>query len=93
MKGSPEIRKGITTLPQSMHVGSNTVYLCIITEEVTSVENRPSGSQFHAIVLWSGGVKAHCDLLSDVMFRMAVKMGAAKVVWVPALWVGPPTTD
>ncbi len=55
--------------------------------------------QFHVIVLWLGGVKAHCDLLSDAMFRREVNMGAAKVVWLPALWVYPlcrncpPTTD
>ena len=55
--------------------------------------------QFHVIVLWPGGVKAHCDLLSEAMFRGEVNMGAAKVVWLPALWVYPlcrncpPTTD
>jgi hypothetical protein len=56
-------------------------------------------SEFHVIIRWLGGVKAHCDLLSDVMFRMGVQMGAAKVVWLPAPWVcplccdRPPTTD
>ena len=56
-------------------------------------------SQFHVIVLWLSGVKAHCDLLSDAMFRREVNMGAAKVVVLPALWVcplccdRPPTTD
>jgi len=51
------------------------------------------------IVLWLSGVKAHCDLLSDAMFRREVNMGAAKVVVLPALWVcplccdRPPTTE